>query len=210
MLFLTIVPCFGLPLMMITYHCYTGRLSVTGGSGENDLIIQVRTGERDGIVQTSFDATAITNINKDPNVSALKRNKSIVLLPSHYENLSGQPSLLNAADRGMIDVNRDGVQVLDYRGNKIMRSDLLTANGENLCGYVTDKTGLLVGIGLEDDVPPEEQVNYFSQVIMTQNGIPLRFTHTCDSNSKRHNLTWTLTMGVETGQATGLVPLRTA
>lgn len=31
------------------------------GSGENDLIIQVITGERDGIVQTSFDATGFTS-----------------------------------------------------------------------------------------------------------------------------------------------------
>ncbi len=30
------------------------------GSGENDLIIQVITGDRDGIVQTSFDATGFT------------------------------------------------------------------------------------------------------------------------------------------------------
>jgi len=131
-------------------------------------------------------------------------------MPGHYENLSGQPSLVNANSRGLIDVNRDGVQVLKYRGNNIMRSDLLTDNAENLAGFVTNKTGILLGIGIEDDVDDVEQEGYYSTIIYTKTGVPIRFTRTGDTNSKKIHFKWTLTKGLLVGQANGIVRLLTA
>ncbi len=163
-------------------------------------------------LEGAFDTDAISTINKNADYLSLDRtiNPAMVLLPGHYQNLMSQPSLLNVGDRGGNDVNLGGVPFVDYRDNRMYQSSLLTANGEAMAGFVTDRGGICVGFGLEDDMPTADQVNYFSDVVMTSNGIPVRFTHTVDANSKRHNFSWTLTMGTQIAQPDKLIRLVTA
>lgn len=160
----------------------------------------------------AFDTDVIGEINANANYLGLERSidPAIVLVPAHYQNLMNQPSLINASDRGSRDVNLGGSPFIDYRDNRFYQSSILTDNGENLAGFVTDRGGICVGFGVEDDMPAEDQVNYFSDVVSTSNGIPIRFTHTVDANSKRHNFVWTLTMGVVAAQEDKLIRLITA
>lgn len=163
-------------------------------------------------VAGAFDTDVIGTINANDDYLQLERSidPAMVLVPAHFQNLMSQPSLINASDRGATDINRGGVPFVDYRDNRMYQSSILTNNAENLAGFVTDRGGICVGFGIESDMPKEDQVNYFSDVVSTSNGIPIRFTHTVDANSKRHNFNWTLTMGVTVAQPDKLIRLVTA
>ena len=158
---------------------------------------------------TAFDTSKVTLINKNEDYNKLSKNMkpNIILRSGWYENLTAQPSLLNASDRGDTGVNRGGLPYIDYRSNRFFKSDLMTDNGEELVGIVTDKQGICLAIGLEDDADMKDQIGYFSSVITTAGGIPIRFTHTVNTDTKLHNFVWSLTMNTETAQADKLIRL---
>ena len=163
---------------------------------------------------SAFDSSVVTQISNNAKVLKFStmEDPRIVIGSTYYNNLMEQPAIGDASQRGGTDGNRRARMQAPYRGYEFIGSNIIPANGENLVGFVTDGTGLCVGMGISDDHDDNGILGtalarpYYTEVF-EYNGMGMRLTINIDGATKDANFVIDGVYGHSVGQASKLTRL---
>jgi hypothetical protein len=166
---------------------------------------------------TAMDTGVVSDIRKNAKFQkfGLEGDSNCIIGSAYYETLMEQPSTLNSNQRGSREVNVGGYLVDAYRGINWSSNNFIPANAESLVGFVTDGSGLALGMGVSDDYDQVDEMfgpkNYFTDVITdTETGLAVRMTIGQNRDTKRIDVVFDMTYGWAVGQDSKLLRLTSA
>ena len=166
---------------------------------------------------TAMDTGKVSDIRTNAKFQkfGLDGDSNCIIGSAYYENLMEQPSTINANQRGSREVNVGGFLTEAYRGINWTSNNFIPANSEDLVGFVTDGTGLALGMGVSDDYDDVDSLfgpkNYFTDVITdAETGLAVRMTIGQNRGTKRIDVVFDMTYGWAVGQDSKLLRLTSA
>jgi hypothetical protein len=164
---------------------------------------------------TAFDKTKVTQIRTNAGFKkfGLEDTAKAVVGVDYFENLMEDQELVDS--RGATDANRNSSFSAPYRGLDWMASNIIPTNSESLVGFVTDGTGVALGVGVSDDLADQNPFglsvgSYDSEIFTTPEGLAMRMTINYDQGTKTVNVVFDCVWGKAVGQASKLLLLASA
>jgi hypothetical protein len=162
-------------------------------------------------IASTFDATDMNRLRK-----ALRANVGptiplvAALTPDYYENLLEDASLKNAYAYGGTEVARDGV-LRGVRGiSETFESNLIPSNSENLVGFATDRTGILMGLCIPQKPAGMENLVDYQLLNDPMTGLTIGVYKQWDDATHSAILGAEVMGGFAVGRAAGLVRIMSA
>lgn len=164
---------------------------------------------------TAFDKTKVTQIRTNAAFAkfGLEEQAKAVIGLDYFENLMEDQEIVDS--RGATDANRNSAFSAPYRGLDWMASNIIPGNSENLVGFVTDGTGIALGVGVSDDLADQNPFglgvgSYDSEIFTTPEGLAMRMTINYDQGTKTVNVVFDAVWGKAVGQESKLLLLASA
>ena len=166
---------------------------------------------------TGFDKTKVTQIRNNAGFKkfGLEEMATCVIDSGYFENLMEDQEVFQS--RGLTDANQLSNLRAPYRGLDWVSSNIIPGNSQSLVGFVTDGTGIALGVGVSDDIKTDmngvlglNPDSYDSEIFTTPEGLAMRMTVNYDNATKKVNVVFDCLWGKSVGQATKLLLLASA
>jgi len=154
---------------------------------------------------STLDIDAIGTINAD---SAIQKwnttgKMNMVLLPTYYQNVVTEASIVNVNQRGGRDANVGGKVDADVLGWDMYQLNTLPDNSENLTGFCTDGRGIAVAFGVKSDW--DDKKTYFNETFVDpETGFTYKMVVTESPTTHNKVFHFESLYGMSVGQADGL------
>ena len=164
---------------------------------------------------TAFDKTKVTQIRSNSAFKkfGLEEQAKCVIGIDYFENLMEDQEVYQS--RGLTDANQLSALRAPYRGLDWVASNIIPNNSESLVGFVTDGTGIALGVGVSDDLADQNPLglavgSYDSEIFTTPEGLGMRMTINYDQATKNINVIFDCVWGKAVGQASKVLLLASA
>lgn len=181
------------------------------------ILLEANYGQEIIGLASAFDKTKVTQIRSNSAFKkfGLEEMATCVIGSDYFENLMEDQEVYQS--RGLTDANQLSSFRAPYRGLDWMSSNIIPSNSENLVGFVTDGTGIALGVGVSDDIKSDlggvfglNPDSYDSEIFTTPEGLAMRMTVNYDNATKKVNVVFDAVWGKAKGQGSKLLLLASA
>lgn len=181
------------------------------------ILLEANYGQEIIGLASAFDKTKVTQIRSNSAFKkfGLEEMATCVIGSDYFENLMEDQEVYQS--RGLTDANQLSSFRAPYRGLDWMSSNIIPSNSENLVGFVTDGTGIALGVGVSDDIKSDlggvfglNPDSYDSEIFTTPEGLAMRMTVNYNNATKKVNVVFDAVWGKAKGQGSKLLLLASA